>query len=325
MIKVNRARVAIPEDLRTDVDSEGKLEIEEAKIFFEKKVLARQAAENTQAKVERNQESFKFKAYKKAKTALQKLFHNKCGYCEIGYGGAASDVEHFRPKGEIDYLSQGRVLTHPEGYYWLAADWENLIYSCQHCNRGENHDHQERAGAPLVRRVSGKANHFPLSDESKRLKACDPVDAEEPYRLLLNPCRDVPSDHLMFRSDGFVTPKIIEGRPSPQGTASILLYGLKRVELIRCRKDAATKLLFNLERLNDALAQQKASPSEVHRSTVLDTMRHIRAEYLVPDKPFLAMAWTLFRQRVNVAEIYAVTRVVPEPQAGEELEPSALR
>jgi len=48
----------------------------------------------------------KFKGFKvysntEVKEALLKLFFEKCAYCEIDYGGAALDVEHFRPKNAI--------------------------------------------------------------------------------------------------------------------------------------------------------------------------------------------------------------------------------
>lgn len=54
----------------------------------------------------------------------------------MDYGGAPLDVEHFRPKSEIDEVDPatfrpvpGRAPTAP-GYYWLAAAWSNLLPSC---------------------------------------------------------------------------------------------------------------------------------------------------------------------------------------------------
>ena len=48
------------------------------------------------------------------RAALEKLFHNKCAYCEShGMAGYPWDVEHYRPKGKVAYEDDA----HP-GYYW---------------------------------------------------------------------------------------------------------------------------------------------------------------------------------------------------------------
>ncbi|MCH7726958.1 MAG: hypothetical protein IH991_10820 [Planctomycetes bacterium] len=78
--------------------------------------------------------SFKFSVYshKDLRRALTEAFFSKCAYCE-SYSAhvAPKDIEHFRPKSEID---TGKKTIAP-GYYWLAADWSNLLLSCQFCNR----------------------------------------------------------------------------------------------------------------------------------------------------------------------------------------------
>ncbi len=68
------------------------------------------------------------------KQTLKDMQHGKCCFCEskithIAYG----DVEHFRPKKAV--LQDGQ-LERP-GYYWLAYTWENLLFSCELCNRRE--------------------------------------------------------------------------------------------------------------------------------------------------------------------------------------------
>ena len=76
-----------------------------------------------------NPGSFHFKIYKDAtvKSALEKLFHGKCAYCETKYeANQPVDIEHYRPKSA--YMVDGK-LTKP-GYWWLAADWTNLLPSC---------------------------------------------------------------------------------------------------------------------------------------------------------------------------------------------------
>lgn len=316
MIRVDRSQAAMPTCLRTDVESDGTRETDRAKSYFQEQANQRQVAalkppplpvkgkgnKGKKAKDSKDKDNpkFEFKVYKEAKPVLQKLFNNKCGYCEIDYGGAPSDVEHFRPKAGIDYEHAGGIDTYPEGYYWLGADWDNLIYSCQHCNRRETHDHLLRLGAGIDRRVSGKGNFFPLLDEKKRLKPCDPVDGEEPFRLLLDPCRDEPRLHLKFHANGFVTAQLVGGRPSLKGQASIRHYGLSRVNLIDRRRSTANKLMFDIGKLNEDLRRQQAHPGPEHRAAVVATLRHIRKEFLSAGQPFLAMAWTLFRDHADL-------------------------
>ena len=74
---------------------------------------------------------------------LKYVFYNKCAYCETTEVGYISDAEHFRPKGQVrnksgivktfdvDGVSE---ITHP-GYFWLAYHWQNLLPSCNTCNR----------------------------------------------------------------------------------------------------------------------------------------------------------------------------------------------
>lgn len=316
MIRVDRQNVTIPDQLRTDINSLGKTETEKAKEFFSKRAKERAEAtilghpteekKNDKKKKDGEQVSFKFKAYSggDVKSKLKKLFHDKCGYCEIDYGGAVSDIEHFRPKGAIEHEQQTEVNTHPDGYYWLAADWENLIYSCQHCNRGETHDQIDQVMAAPRRRVSGKQNFFPLSDEKQRLQPCDPVDAEEPYRLLLDPCRDDPRLHLEFLENGTVKPRLINNSPSQKGINSIRLYGLRRQPLVERRKQRATDLMYAIAKLKGALEALSVDLNNASkRAKVLEDLSYIRTSYLAPERPFLAMCRTLFIQHVDLRKI----------------------
>src|SRR5688572_13150422 len=77
--------------------------------------------------------SFEFKAYgdELLRNALNQHYGYKCAYCETFYGASQPvAVEHYRPKGEV---IDGDERVRP-GYYWLAANWENLLPSCTDCN-----------------------------------------------------------------------------------------------------------------------------------------------------------------------------------------------
>ena len=104
--------------------------------------------------------------------ALWEMQHHKCCYCErIRDKNRESDVEHFRPKAMVEGVD-GHL-----GYWWLAYDWDNLLFSCRICNQ------------------EYKRNHFPVQDESVR--ASGPAgDLETEGYLFLHPCFDDPEKHL---------------------------------------------------------------------------------------------------------------------------------
>lgn len=227
--------------------------------------------------------------------SLLSLFHKKCAYCESSFTATQPvDIEHYRPKGKVEGLDDHL------GYWWLAADWENLLPSCIDCNRRRGQafliDGQFQMGASelaadigvnlgggnkqfavgVMRNVSisaGKQMIFPLSDESKRVSEPGSIDLEEP--LLLDPCRDQPDQHLEFVALPYLDTQVSivtarelnDGSLDRKGIASILVYGLNRLELVQER----TKVLRDLEFLFDlyiSLAESKSSINKTKRSAV---------------------------------------------------------
>jgi uncharacterized protein (TIGR02646 family) len=138
------------------------------------------------------------------KTALKKMQHGKCAYCEGAFEAfAAGDVEHFRPKA-FTQQAKGQPKHYP-GYYWLAYAWRNLLYSCEKCNRAI------------------KRNIFPLHNPAARARsATDHLQAERP--LLVDPCTEDPREHIRFRGN---KPYAL----TPEGRTTIELMGLDRKEL----------------------------------------------------------------------------------------------
>ncbi len=237
MIKVDRAGVPPPAVL-TDPKRAGPRETKRAIAFF---VGAKGKAPA-------------FAAYKDpaVKQALEQLFRKKCAYCESSYQAVMPfPVEHWRPKGRVT-LDDGSQL--PKGYFWLAAHWENLFVSCSDCN-GE----RQQVELPTnTERLMGKLDRFPLADEAKRASSPGGEEFEAP--LLLNPCKDEPSEHLeFFDSEGeraILRPKA----GSPTGTRSIEVYALNRLGLVRERQELVAQITLlklqvdqNLELLDTGL------------------------------------------------------------------------
>lgn len=225
MIYVDKLRVPVPITFRAG----GKADLErmQAQAFFSD--LNRQ-------------QRFLFAAYRSPDVSrgLNELFHGKCAYCETRVSAIGPlDIEMYRPKGGV-----AESPSHP-GYWWLATDWENLLLSCQDCNRQRRHQNSDQWT------VSGKANRFPLADESKRvLDPSGELAREEP--LLLNPCIDDPQEHLVFDWTGKVT------SDTRRGQTTIAVLGLNRPGLVLARARAASDARLMLD-LVPPLVGAKAS------------------------------------------------------------------
>jgi len=167
------------------------------------------------------------------KRALRAAQHDKCAFCEskvraIAYG----DVEHFRPKAACRQNPEDE-LGRP-GYYWLAYQWSNLLFSCQICN-------QQR-----------KKNLFPLRNPSRRATSHhDDLSIEKP--LLIDPTEVTPELHIGFRGE-VAFPR--GGRQLARVTIEVL--GLNRPALLEKRRDHLA-LLKQLQSVGDLLRREIAA------------------------------------------------------------------
>jgi uncharacterized protein (TIGR02646 family) len=231
---------------------------------------------------------FSFTVYKDPDlaAALETMFCNKCAYCESRFGHVTpKDVEHFRPKSEID---SGAGILRP-GYFWLASDWENLFVSCPDCNRARKHVVPGQAAKVKL----GKETQFPLSDETRRMRNQGKLLDEEPVRLLLNPCVDLPEDHLAFDDDGLIHARLdTSGVPSPKGMISITVYALQRKSLVEERLRVLNQLRFQFAQLSYLVGMHNRLLDPGDLTANADQIRSVRDELrkmLHPDAPYLAM------------------------------------
>lgn len=239
-------------------------------------------------------EEFKFRVYRQpyVKDELERIFSKKCAYCESRYIVTQPvDVEHFRPKAAVKVGREKRL-----GYYWLASDWSNLLPSCIRCNRSNTYL------MPNNKKVTmGKANLFPLQDETKR--ASKPGEERNEKPLLLNPCHDDPSKHLKFTKDGVVTPVVNRrGDASAKGEKSIHIYGLCRPELVEERAKHAKSILAQIVRVKDALANSQKYPQDQNFEQVFDRELAVLEDFLKPNQPYVALARQLTADFLNSLE-----------------------
>ena len=307
---VNRLQIAAPLVLTAE-HGLGRKERAEATEFFKKILLAAaepqevdDAAAANQKGVSRKgkkKESFNFKAYKEesVKKALEKLFFGKCAYCEGRYSGIHPvDIEHWRPKAEVITDEQGQKRRY--GYYWLAADWENLLPSCIDCNRVRTHfDFLKREEVTL-----GKGNWFPIASDSRRAGSLDEEKGEKP--LLLNPCNDHPENHLEFHEEGFVKARLnANNQPDEKALASIRFYALNRAELVHDRRERILLIkqkMSTIRSLAKLFEQEKASTNQEKSFIVEDLLSHELEQlhrFQEPDQPFSAMAKQLIEKFIG--------------------------
>ena len=199
--------------------------------------------------------SFSAYADGEVKEVLSTLFGGKCAYCESRYASTQPvDIEHYRPKAGVD-----EDPSHP-GYYWLAANWDNLLPSCIDCNRVRLQKVRELTTENTSSENSGKGGRFPLFDSTKRARnPTDILSDEQP--LLLNPCVDDPKLFFIFTSDGIV--KASQSHLSleqKRAETSIAIYGLNRPGLVYARLEVLRLLqarMFTISRLVRVLDKRK--------------------------------------------------------------------
>lgn len=144
------------------------------------------------------------------KTTLIESQFDKCCFCEAKVSHVAyGDVEHFRPKAAYRQ-EKGDTLKRP-GYFWLAYDWDNLLFSCQLCNQRY------------------KENLFPLYDTRTRITK-PTQDWKTEQSIFIHPVFEDPEIHITF-VNGDVKAKTV------RGYKTLKALGLDRIKLTDRRSE----------------------------------------------------------------------------------------
>ncbi len=297
MIRIKRYA---PEELDVAKTVIEKLQTETEKAQIHYKEELKKFAQDNSYKIK----SFSFKAYGQTKTDLISVYNGKCAYCETSIlQGQPGDVEHFRPKSAIDAGIDGienlsdkvkkPLKEHKKikpGYYWLAADWYNLLLSCNSCNRVSTQlNAAKNSGtaiteSTLEEETLGKGSRFPYLDPDKRID--DPlikISDEKDLQLLIDPGEDNPEDHLTFvqhkgRKNTLFDSGEIEFEEkfgmiqalSDKGIASIQVFGLARLTLVQERERAALHLMSELTDLKQAVTMFIAANKQLKKDPADD-------------------------------------------------------
>jgi uncharacterized protein (TIGR02646 family) len=220
----------------------------------------RKRFENTE-----QQERFRFDTslLSPVKSDLLEMCNGKCAYCESKIEVTSfGDIDNFRPKGGARGFNNKEYA--PMHYWWLAYEWENLLYSCQICNQ------------------KYKRDFFPLENESKRARiGAIGIELLDENALLIDPCNDNPDEHLQFDKTGFVNSK------TKKGKVTIEILGLNRKELVERRIETANVLIMNFELLRN---KNKISPA-----LILELVNYVKELFSDhPTQEYVAMQRAVF-------------------------------
>jgi len=152
--------------------------------------------------------------------ALRDEFSGKCAYCESGIDLATShsEYDHFRPKSNARGLNKEISGQH---YWWLVYEWQNIYYACTRCN-------------------IYKGTWFPVEGERAPVGIrFDDIHNEK--SLLVDPCRDEPSEHFSYLETGEIVGL------SSKGFTTIETLKLNRVELVDARRQALESIKKRFE------------------------------------------------------------------------------
>lgn len=182
--------------------------------------------------------------WRELKDGLAELFHDKCWYCEMAVPRSDNAVDHFRPKGRVSDATQEH-----HGYTWLAFDPSNFRYACTFCNSRR----KDLEGGT----VGGKADRFPLMDETQRVYEAGSIAGERP--TLLDPC-EVGDWRLLGcrKENGTPCPASTQADLIRRAEVSIDVYHLHHDPTCKMRHREAVKLLSDIEEAKAAFVAAQA-------------------------------------------------------------------
>jgi hypothetical protein len=204
----------------------------------------------------------------------------KCCYCERKTTWSFNDIDHFRPKGSANRMP-GCAQRH--GYWWLAFDWDNLLFSCSSCNR------------------SAKNDRFPTRIGSVSLQAEElPPGKERP--LLLDPSgSENPVEHIQFNP--LLTPDGLDWWATARGgseigAATIEICKMNNAEFRELRRDHFLSVISPvILDINEAL-EASQYPLAAAR---MERMR----ELLRPRSSYVAFSYDAFNYFISEARLRA--------------------
>jgi uncharacterized protein (TIGR02646 family) len=175
--------------------------------------------------------------YKKiVKTSLKdKLYNNKCAYCESTLSNTHAEIEHYRPKKyrKFKNVDSLKKCNSKNAYYWLAFSWDNLIPCCEICNNFKSSCFD----------ISNSKNRAKYKDESleELHKSLEEYNKSENPKLL-HPEIDKFENNICFRKKGQLLSK------NNKVKYTVRICKLNRKNLCEAREKIITKHLQDIKK-----------------------------------------------------------------------------
>lgn len=253
-----------------------------------KRQEARNTIENIVKEERRAPHSNEFEAlWGSCKPHFIEAQQRKCGYCESFVTSVdVGAIEHYRPKAAIKVLSSDpdgwgyeledsgnlrsrkTTVVSEYGYWWLAYEWSNYLFSCNNCNKW-------------------KGNLFPLVGLDTRNLSLNEGEEVNEVPLLLNPFVDQqPWLRFSFTDLGSIGP----ANDDLLGLETIKTCGLAR-EGLRASREYRAKRTFGLvNKIRSALATEEDIDTCLEE---LYELGHSRQEYA-------GMVRSIIRQELDI-------------------------
>lgn len=224
----------------------------------------------------------------------------KCGYC--GFStllDTQRDIDHYRPALAVDY---DNGISFKSGYYWLTADWENMLPSCSPCNGSKKREFFNfKTESWLANLRVGKKNYFPLeTTPTSAPNHALSLTTEVP--LIFNPCQIDPI--TLFDYVKTITRKyeIIYIKPraglseldNKIAETSIKILGLNRILLCTERAKIFNNLDSEITKTINTFSQ--SNNNKILADHAVKILSIIDKD--LPSSSFIGMTWIFFSEKL---------------------------
>lgn len=192
---------------------------------------------------------------------MLELSNNKCWYSEGPIGPNDFEVDHFRPKSrskqKLDYTNpkSTSIIHKPNGYWWLAYEWNNYRLSGGLANKRR----RDRLGDS--EEVHGKGDFFPLDCTDVGRVANDEENTNCEIPILLDPLNHEDVSLLTFDANGEVISAGLTDYENERVLQTIFYYHLDLEQLNKERlaawKDCEREIL-EIKELIDTAPDERA-------------------------------------------------------------------
>lgn len=251
---------------------------------------------------------------KEIKKSILAMGNGKCSYCgQTTKKDVRLDVEHYRPIGAVVY---NRKLKFEFGYYWLSAEWENLLPSCSPCNSLDTREIFDHVAKTWSDCSVGKGNRFPLYSNNPKHGPSPSMNISHEIPLIYNPANINPCHLFDFEKFSDIKcGKFIFVKPHHSCTSlqkqiastTIDILGLNRMQLCKDRYTTTLDVETTLTNIENEFNGTSSS-----KKTIADEMISLIAliDLNKNETTFTGLIWKFYYGRFfNIAQRLIILEV----------------